>query len=747
MLRPSLVVILLGVLGIVCKGSEASLDMPWWQAGGGAAGDHLGSSVAGVPDLDGDGLGDVVIGVPDDDVGALTNAGSVQVRSGADGSLLWSASGDNTGDVFGTAVAGVPDLDGDGVADVVVGAPRDDAPGRADAGAAYAYSGADGTFLWVARGDTSGDLLGSAVAGVPDVNGDGRGDVAVGAPDDDAVGSTNAGSVCVLSGASGALVWKAFGGAFQDHAGASVAGVPDVTGDGRGDVVVGTPDDDVGALLDAGSIALRSGTDGSLVWTVLSATGSTRFGSALAHVPDLEGSGLPGVAVGANADDPSGRTNAGSVHAVSATTGDVLWSMDGVRANDTLGAAVGGGPDVDGDGVGEVFAGAPTARIGTLSAAGAAYVLSGSTGDVLWDTAGAAAGDSVGCAVSGVPDVDGDGLGDVVIGARGVDCGGLGDAGLVTVHATDEADSDVTAPAVVCPDDLVAEATGPDGATVTFTVTATDDMDPSPVVVCQPASGSTFPLGTTTVTCTATDATGNQSSCSFDVTVADTTAPEIVCPDDRVAEATGPGGATVTFTVTATDGVDPAPAVACVPASGSTFPLGTTTVACTVTDAAGNQSSCSFDVTVADTAAPTLVVDLGAGSLWPPNHSTEDVGLTFEATDTADADVEVTVRVLSDEAAAEGESDATLDGSSLSLRAARDGNGDGRVYLVLFTATDAAGNAATARATVVVPKSSSRANQESVAQQAEDAVAASESAEDGVPPGYVTVLPTTSVSD
>ena len=78
---------------------------------------------------------------------------------------------------------------------------------------------------------------------------------------------------------------------------------------------------------------------------------------------------------------------------------------------------------------------------------------------------------------------------------------------------------DTLGPAVTVPDDIVAEATGASGAAVTFTVTATDVVDGTRTVNCTAASGSTFPLGTTTVQCTSTDTRGNAGRNSFDVTV------------------------------------------------------------------------------------------------------------------------------------------------------------------------------------------------------------------------------------
>jgi hypothetical protein len=192
------------------------------------------------------------------------------------------------------------------------------------------------------------------------------------------------------------------------------------------------------------------------------------------------------------------------------------------------------------------------------------------------------------------------------LGQTSVNCSVTDSAGATAFGSFPVSVVDTTAPALSLPGSLSAEATSAAGAAVSYTATATDAVDPSPVVACLPASGSTFPLGTTSVGCTATDATGNGSGGSFNVTVADTTAPALVLPGPLSAEATGASGGAVLYTATATDAVDPAPAVVCSPASGSTFPMGTTSVGCTATDANGNHSSGSFDVTVADTAAPGL---------------------------------------------------------------------------------------------------------------------------------------------
>ena len=166
--------------------------------------------------------------------------------------------------------------------------------------------------------------------------------------------------------------------------------------------------------------------------------------------------------------------------------------------------------------------------------------------------------------------------------------------------------SDTTSPAITVPSNATVEATSANGASFAYTATATDLVDGPVVVTCAPASGSTFPLGATTVSCAATDVHGNTSAASFAVTVTDTAAPVVTVPANATVEATGPVGAAFTYTASATDAASGDIAVACTPASGTTFPLGTTTVTCTATDARGNSGAASFTVTVSDTTGPTL---------------------------------------------------------------------------------------------------------------------------------------------
>lgn len=191
---------------------------------------------------------------------------------------------------------------------------------------------------------------------------------------------------------------------------------------------------------------------------------------------------------------------------------------------------------------------------------------------------------------------------------------------------------DTTAPTLVTPGDLVREAASGTGASVSFAVTASDLVDGADLPVdCVPASGSTFPLGSTPVTCTAADGSGNTGSATFAVTVVDTTPPALALPPALTVEASGPTGAAVAFSPApaAVDLVDGPRPVTCVPASGSPFGMGTTTVSCSAADTRGNAAAGTFTVTVQDTTAPTV-------SLTAPladSHVTGVIALAATASD------------------------------------------------------------------------------------------------------------------
>jgi hypothetical protein len=214
------------------------------------------------------------------------------------------------------------------------------------------------------------------------------------------------------------------------------------------------------------------------------------------------------------------------------------------------------------------------------------------------------------------------------LGNSGVTCSAQDAAGNTATESFTVTVQDTTMPALSVPADITQEAGSPSGNTVSFVVTATDVVTASPAVTCSPASGSVFPLGSSSVTCSAQDAAGNTATGSFNVTVQDTTKPVLTVPASFAQEAGSSGGNPVSFVVTATDVVTASPTVACSPVSGSVFPLGTTTVQCSAADAAGNASHGSFTVTVRDTTRPTLTLP---GAITDQATSPAGKAITFTA--------------------------------------------------------------------------------------------------------------------
>lgn len=193
-------------------------------------------------------------------------------------------------------------------------------------------------------------------------------------------------------------------------------------------------------------------------------------------------------------------------------------------------------------------------------------------------------------------------------------CSAISAGGTAPTVTTPVIKVDTTLPVLSLPviPAAVVPATSALGAIANYSLPTAIDTDSGlsvSGVSCIPAKNTTFAIGTTPVNCSVSDNAGNIASASFSVTVTDSTAPVISMPirTAAIVSATSKFGAVVSFTnPTAIDAVAGTRPVSCLPASGSTFAIGTTTVACSATDLVGNKSTSSFAVTVADTTPPVL---------------------------------------------------------------------------------------------------------------------------------------------
>jgi 6-phosphogluconolactonase (cycloisomerase 2 family) len=175
--------------------------------------------------------------------------------------------------------------------------------------------------------------------------------------------------------------------------------------------------------------------------------------------------------------------------------------------------------------------------------------------------------------------------------------------GNVSNHSFKITVSDAQAPSINCQADvMVNNAPNQCGGIANYNLPTVSDNCPGVgVPICNPPSGSFFPIGQTMVNCSVKDASDNSSQCSFKVTVKDTQAPTIQCPGDKIAATATPCSTGVVVNYPAPTVGDNCPNnlnVICSPASGTVFPVGATTVTCTVTDGGGNQAQCSFKVNI-----------------------------------------------------------------------------------------------------------------------------------------------------
>lgn len=398
-----------------------------------------------------------------------------EVASGNGGFVIEGAL---AGDQAGWTVAGGGDVNGDGHADVLVGAYTADVDGNGEGRAYVVFGGAapgsisladvengDGGF--VIDGIDDGDQTGYAIADAGDVNGDGLADIIVGAPQSNAV-TDDEGRAYVVFGKSdtdavaletleGDTTGFSISGAFvNDLVGYSVGGGVDVNGDGLDDVIVGAPQGDVGAFTDAGRAWVIFGRTSSapVIVTALGTGGfairgysdGDRVGDAVAGAGDVNGDGLEDVVIGSPYANPSGN-NSGRAFVVFGRTATSILDLDdvaagaggfvinGIAALDQAGDAVSGAGDVDGDGLSDVIVGALGAE-DDLGLQGRSFVVLGkldTTPIALLDVVdgfggflmeGESAGDLSGWSVGGGGDFDADGRADVLVGAQNADYAG-----------------------------------------------------------------------------------------------------------------------------------------------------------------------------------------------------------------------------------------------------------------------------------------------------------------------------------
>jgi len=404
---------------------------------------RLGNSVAGAGDVNGDGYTDVIVGAYSYDNGEADEGAAFVYHGSASGiqtTATTTLESNQANAVMGT-VAGAGDVNGDGYADVIVGASGWDNGQGGSEGAAFVYHGSAGgigtTAAIMLVGNQLGGNLGSSVAGAGDVNGDGYADVMVGATRYDN-GQSDEGVVFVYHGSAGGIEATAATMLEKNQAsanlGSGVAGAGDINGDGYADIIVGAYSYDNGESNEGAAFVYLGGAQGlntTPAQTLDENQAGAQIGFSVADAGDVNGDGYADVIVGANKYD-DGENNEGAVFIYHGSSNGISSSAAQILQPDQAGASMGdsvsGAGDVNNDGFADVIVGGSLYDNGQ-SNEGAAWVHLGSATGI--NAAPAAllekdqADSRFGYSVSGAGDINGDGYGDVIVGAKLYDSSGV----------------------------------------------------------------------------------------------------------------------------------------------------------------------------------------------------------------------------------------------------------------------------------------------------------------------------------
>ena len=396
-----------------------------------------------------------------------------------DNNLGFVINGVSAYDSSGGSVSSAGDVNGDGLADLIVGASSDEPNGKNSGASFVVFGKTDGTVVelsalesgaggFVIKGADAFDSSGGSVSSAGDVNGDGLSDLIVGASYDDPNGTSSGVSFVVFGKSDGTAVelsdvessnsgFVINGVDFGDHSGYSVSSAGDVNGDGLADLIVGAYRDDPNGENSGASSVVFGKTDGIAVELSAVESGAGGFvingvsardssGESVSSAGDVNGDGLADLIVGAYRDDPNGdnsgasfvvfgKTDGTAVELSSVESGNGGFVINGVSAYDSSGGSVSSAGDVNGDGLADLIVGASSDDPNGENS-GASFVVFGKTDGTAVELSfaesgaggfvinGADAFDSSGGSVSSAGDVNGDGLADLIVGASGDDPNG-----------------------------------------------------------------------------------------------------------------------------------------------------------------------------------------------------------------------------------------------------------------------------------------------------------------------------------
>ena len=400
---------ILGIALGLSLANIASAQSELFEVTGDKEADHFGVAMACAGDFNNDGHPDLIIGAPEDANIFVSGEGFARVHSGLNGAVLFTAQGSANFECYGAAVEGDLDLNGDGIADILVGAPRASSV-LPNAGRVEARSGVSGSLIFSINGLNDGEEFGYSIAALGDINFDGRDDFAVGAPKAPAGVINDVGRVTIHSGLNGSILHSIAGSGSSDRFGYDLACAGDVTGDGRDDLIAGSL---------FGGVKVISGSSGAVVNTI-GANSPDIYGRSLDSIADLNGDGVRDIVIGATQEDFF-NPGSGFVDVVSGTSGFSLFTVNGQNIGDRFGHEVAAVGDWDGDGKEDFAASAlPTAP----SVNSYVQIISGETQAVLLELNGASASEDFGTSIASPGDTTGDGRLELAVGAPNANMNG-----------------------------------------------------------------------------------------------------------------------------------------------------------------------------------------------------------------------------------------------------------------------------------------------------------------------------------